>query len=153
MIGSLVMLFANEKQKEMRSNPFNGAFNLGGGSRLTYMQLVSRVLVALLFFSLIGGHPSTMRVIGGIMVALPVTAIVLGYKARSSAAVLAVFLLISNVVMNGFFMLPATHPERDFKKYYFFQTLSVTGHNQGQPFTSYPSNRFNIQPTLMMLLS
>lgn len=127
VIGSLCMLWANERQREVRSNPFNGAFTLGGGSRLTYMQLVARVLVALLFFSLIGGHPSVLRVIGGILVALPVIAIVLGYKARSSAAVLAVFLLVSNVAMNGFFFLEANHPERDFKKYYFFQTLTVTG--------------------------
>jgi len=127
VIGSLCVLYSNERQKEVRSNPFNGAFTLGGGSRLTYMQLVSRVLVALLFFSLIGGHPTWYRIVGGILVALPVTAIVLGYKARSSAAVLAVFLLIANMVMNGFFWLPDHHPERDFKKYYFFQTLSVTG--------------------------
>lgn len=127
VIGALCVLFANERQKEVRSNPFNGAFTLGGGSRLTYMQLVSRVLVALLFFSLIGGHWTWMRILGGVIVALPVTAIVLGYKARSSAAVLAVFLLVANVVMNGFFWLPMHHPERDFKKYYFFQTLTVTG--------------------------
>jgi len=127
VIGSLCVLFANEQQKEVRNNPFNGAFNLGGGSRLTYMQLVSRVLVALLFLSLIGGHWTWMRIVGGVVVALPVTAIVLGYKARSSAAVLAVFLLIANVAMNGFFWYPAHHPERDFLKYYFFQTLTVTG--------------------------
>lgn len=127
VIGALCVLWANERQKEVRNNPFNGAFTLGGGTRLTYMMLISRVLVALLFFSLIGGHPTWYRIVGGIMVALPVTAIVLGYKARSSAAVLACFLLIANVVMNGFFWLPDHHPERDFKKYYFFQTLSVTG--------------------------
>jgi len=91
------------------------------------MQLVSRVLVALLFFSLIGGEWSWWRIMVGILVALPVTSIVLGFKARTSAAVLAVFLLIANVAMNGFFWLPAYHPDRDFKKYYFFQTLTVTG--------------------------
>ena len=39
VIGSLCMLYANERQKEVRSNPFNGAFTLGGGSQLTYMQV------------------------------------------------------------------------------------------------------------------
>lgn len=127
VIGALVVCWANERQKEVRSNPFNGAFTLGGGSRLTYLQLVSRVLVALLFFSLIGGDWNWMRIAAGVIVALPVSAVVLGYKARSSAAVLAVFLLISNVVMNGYWWRPMHHPKRDFEKYYFFQTLTVTG--------------------------
>jgi len=127
VIGALVVLFANERQKEVRSNPFNGAFTLGGGSRLTYMQAVSRVLVALLFLSLMGGEWTWMGYVGGVLVAIPVTAIVLGYKAKSCAAVLAVFLLVANVALNGFFMLPAHHHDRDFKKYYFFQTLTVTG--------------------------
>lgn len=132
VIGALVVLFANERQKEVRSNPFNGAFTLGGGSRLTYMQAVSRGLVALLFFSLMGGEWTWMGYIpvgyiGGVIVAIPVTAIVLGYKAKSCAGVLAIFLLAANVFLNGFFMLPPHHHDRDFKKYYFFQTLTVTG--------------------------
>jgi len=127
VIGALIVCLANERQKEVRSNPFNGAFTLGGGQRLTYMQLASRVLVALLFFSLLGKHWTWMRIVGAIIVAVPVTAVVVGYKARTSSALLAIFLLVSNVVMNGYWWLPNHHPERDFKKYYFFQTLTVTG--------------------------
>merc|ERR1711918_67606 len=103
VIGALVMCFANEQQKEVRNNPFNGAFQLGGGARLTYMQLVSRIITALLFLSLMGGAEWTWwRILGHIIVAIPVTAVVLGYKAKSSAAALSLFLLVSNVVMNGF---------------------------------------------------
>ena len=98
-------------------------------------QLVSRCFVAMLFYSLMGSHwyatlsESAMliktlhthrtfwRVVATVFVSIPVLAIVAGYKARSSAAFLAIFLLVANFVLNGYWSLPYNHPERDFRKY------------------------------------
>eukprot|EP00658_Telonema_sp_P-2_P022692 TRINITY_DN19075_c0_g1_i2.p1 TRINITY_DN19075_c0_g1~~TRINITY_DN19075_c0_g1_i2.p1 ORF type:complete len:267 (+),score=50.16 TRINITY_DN19075_c0_g1_i2:233-1033(+) len=125
--GGLLIILAHEKVIELRSTPFSGAFNLGGSTKLTYLQLVSRCFVAMLFYSLLGNHWTVLRIVGSVIVALPVMAVVLGYRARFSASILAVFLLIANFVLNGYWTLPYNHPERDFRKYYFFQTLTVTG--------------------------
>jgi len=125
--GGLLIILAHEKVIELRSQAFSGAFNLGASNKLTYLQLVSRCFVAMLFYSLMGSHWTFWRVVATVFVSIPVLAIVAGYKARSSAAFLAIFLLVANFVLNGYWSLPYNHPERDFRKYYFFQTLTVTG--------------------------
>ena len=56
------------------------------------------------------------RIIGSVCVAIPVMAVVLGYRARFSASLLAVFLIVANFVLNGYWTLDYRHPERDFRK-------------------------------------
>jgi len=125
--GGLLIILAHEKVIELRSTPFSGAFTMGGGAKLTYLQLMSRCFVAMLFYSLMGNHWTFWRTLGSVVVAIPVMAVVFGYRARFSASVLAIFLLVANFVLNGYWTLGYNHPERDFRKYYFFQTLTVTG--------------------------
>jgi len=127
VIGGLLIILAHEKVIEMKATPFSGAFNLGGSNKLTYLQLVSRCFVCILFYSLLGNHWTFWRILGSVCVAIPVMAVVLGYRARFSASLLAVFLIVANFVLNGYWTLDYRHPERDFRKYYFFQTLTVTG--------------------------
>jgi len=127
VIGGLLIILAHEKMIELKATPFSGAFNLGGSTKLTYLQLVSRCFVCILFYSLLGNHWTFWRIVGTVLVAIPVMAVVFGYRARASASLLAVFLIVANFVLNGYWSLDYRHPERDFRKYYFFQTLTVTG--------------------------
>lgn len=127
-VGALLAVMAQEKVIELKSTPFSGAFMLeSNNSKLTYIQLMSRCLVAFLFYSLMGNHWTFWRVLGTVLVAVPVMAMVFGYQARFSATVLAVFLTIANFVLDGFWSLDYGHPERDFRQYYFFQTFTIIG--------------------------
>ena len=53
--------------------------------------------------------------------------VAVGYKAKLSALFLVVFLSIINLFMNNFWSVHSAHPQRDFLRYDFFQTLSIVG--------------------------
>ncbi|KAI9135811.1 SURF4 family-domain-containing protein [Paraphysoderma sedebokerense] len=53
--------------------------------------------------------------------------VAVGFKAKWSALFLVMFLSIFNVIINNWWSLHHTHPQRDFAKYDFFQTLSIMG--------------------------
>jgi len=129
VVGSLFMLLAKDLKAKMREQRcFDGGFVLGPSRScsLTCTQLMSRLLVIFLYFSLLSTHSWTRVAMCAIMAA-PVAMIALGYKAKAAAASFAAILLLENITMNSFFLLPTHHPERDFQKYYFFQTLTVVG--------------------------
>ena len=52
--------------------------------------------------------------------------VAVGFKAKWSAAFLVFVLSIFNVFANNWWSVPSAHPQRDFLKYDFFQTLCKT---------------------------
>lgn len=53
--------------------------------------------------------------------------VAVGFKARWSAIFLVLVLSIMNIFVNNFWSVHSAHPQRDFLKYDFFQTLSIVG--------------------------
>lgn len=49
--------------------------------------------------------------------------VAVGFKAKWSAAFLVIVLSVFNVIANNFWAVHSAHPQRDFLKYDFFQTL------------------------------
>ena len=98
---------------------------IGDKSR-EYMVLAGRVLIILMFMSLIRFNFTFMNVleilIGGALIAL----VAVGYKTKLSALILAGALFLINIFLNPFWMY-GTSVLRDLHKYDFFQTISVVG--------------------------
>ncbi|EGG02855.1 uncharacterized protein MELLADRAFT_109819 [Melampsora larici-populina 98AG31] len=100
----------------------------------TYLQLMGRILLIGFFVGqmiLTGlrlSNEVTLLTIG--IAALAIMAcllVVVGFKARGSALFLVLVSATINVMSNNWWSKPKDHPERDFRKYDFFQVLSIVG--------------------------
>lgn len=93
-----------------------------------YFQLAGRTLLVFLFMSfLFAGEFSILRMIVTIIGAIGCLMIIVGFKTKWTAWFLVTFLSISNVALNNWWSLHHGHPQKDFLKYDFFQTLSIMG--------------------------
>ncbi|KAJ3005102.1 hypothetical protein HKX48_000874 [Thoreauomyces humboldtii] len=125
--GGLLMLLADAMASK-RKNLFAGLPSLNEADKATYLQLGGRILLVFLFLSFIlAGELSFLRVAVSLVALAACVMVVVGFKAKWSAWFLVTFLSISNVVLNNFWSLHHAHPQRDFQKYDFFQTLSIIG--------------------------
>ncbi|KAJ3181259.1 hypothetical protein HDU87_001388 [Geranomyces variabilis] len=125
--GGLLMLLADSMASK-RKTIFAGLPSLNETDRATYLQLFGRILLVFLFMSFIfAGEFSALRVAVSIVALVACVMVVVGFKAKWSAWMLVTFLSISNVVLNNWWNLHHAHPQRDFLKYDFFQTLSIMG--------------------------
>eukprot|EP01137_Pigoraptor_chileana_P032337 Opistho-2@21557 len=91
------------------------------------LVLLGRVLCLLMFFTLIHGEMSPLRVVFSVIGSALIVLVFIGYKTKLSALSLVVFLATLNMFLNSWWMMPLWNPQRDFAKYDFFQTLSVVG--------------------------
>lgn len=123
--GALVLLLA-ESRSENKSL-FAGVPQVGGNSPKTYMVLTGRVLVLLMFMTLLKFDFTPMRMIMNIVGTALIILIAVGFKTKLSALVLVLWLAFLNVYMNPFWAYNWDSPMRDFLKYDFFQTMSVIG--------------------------
>jgi len=90
------------------------------------LRLSGRVLVSLMFVTLTKFDTYSrisLEIVGVILLAC----IVLGFKTRLSAVTLFVLLVAENITLNDFFMHEPDDHMHDFKKFNFFQALTVTG--------------------------
>ncbi|KAM8973126.1 surfeit locus protein 4-like [Pelodytes ibericus] len=123
--GGLLLLLA-ESHSEGKSM-FAGVPTVGGTSPRQYMQLGGRILLILMFMTLLrfNTHPFTIfQDIFGLTLIILVT---IGFKTKLAALTLVLWLLIINVLQNAFWTIASYRPMHDFLKYDFFQTLSVMG--------------------------
>jgi len=95
--------------------------------RSAYMQLLGRILLIFLFFSVIWGKMTFLRLSLSVVGILVCIMVAVGFKAKWSAAFFVTVLSISNIIVNNWWSLKADHPLRDFHKYDFFQNLSIMG--------------------------
>ncbi|KAI9017070.1 SURF4 family-domain-containing protein [Gaertneriomyces semiglobifer] len=125
--GGLFMLLADSMASKRRTI-FAGLPSLNENDKATYLQLLGRVLLVFLFLSFIfAGEFSALRLGVSLVAFAGCIMVVVGFKAKYSAWMLVAFLSISNVVLNNWWNLHHNHPQRDFLKYDFFQTLSIMG--------------------------
>ncbi|KAF8311337.1 SURF4-domain-containing protein [Clavulina sp. PMI_390] len=126
VIGGLIMVFSESMSK--RKAKFAGIPTLNDQDRRQYFQLTGRVLLIFLFIGfVIQGTWSIARVLVSIIGLGLCGMIAVGFKAKWASAFLVILLSIFNVVINNWWSVHSKHPQRDFLKYDFFQTLSIVG--------------------------
>ncbi|KAG8897026.1 hypothetical protein FRC00_004917 [Tulasnella sp. 408] len=126
VVGGLIMVFSDAITSSKRN--FAGLPSLTENDRRKYFQLVGRVLLIFLFIGfMIQGQWSFARVLVSIFGLVACGMIAVGFKAKWSAAFLVILLSVFNVVINNWWSVHSHHPQRDFLKYDFFQTLSIVG--------------------------
>ncbi|XP_063687553.1 surfeit locus protein 4-like [Bolinopsis microptera] len=131
LMGGLVLLLAEDMGEA--KTMFAGVPTMGENKPQNYMQLAGRVLICLMFLTLLGEmsfdnfFTEIVRAVE-IIVGLPLMICVcIGYKTKLASCVLVVWLFIINLYLNPFWMYNKSRAMHDFVKYDFFQTLSVIG--------------------------
>jgi uncharacterized membrane protein YphA (DoxX/SURF4 family) len=110
--GGLLMLLAEAFARSRRSF-FPGLPDISETDKSHYLQLGGRVLLVLLFASLMfAGEFSFLRAAFSIIGAVACLMVAVGFKAKWSALFLVMFLSIFNVIINNWWSLHHTHPQR-----------------------------------------
>uniref|UniRef100_A0A0W0FWG5 Putative Surf4 n=1 Tax=Moniliophthora roreri TaxID=221103 RepID=A0A0W0FWG5_MONRR len=126
VIGGLFMVFSDSMVT--RKKVFAGLPTISETDRKKYFLLAGRVLLIFLFLGfVIQGSWSVARVFVSILGLAACTMVAVGFKAKWSAVFLVMVLSVFNVFANNWWSVPSAHPQRDFLKYDFFQTLSIVG--------------------------
>ncbi|KAJ3525779.1 hypothetical protein NM688_g8353 [Phlebia brevispora] len=126
VIGGLLMLFSDSMYT--RRTLFAGLPSLSETDRKKYFLLAGRVLLIFLFVGFIfRGEWSIIRVLVSLIGIAACTMVAVGFKAKWSAAFLVIVLSTFNVFVNNWWSINSAHPQRDFLKYDFFQTMSIVG--------------------------
>ncbi|KAI9225250.1 MAG: SURF4 family-domain-containing protein [Piptocephalis tieghemiana] len=126
IVGGLLMLLSDSLSR--RRTLFAGLPSLNETDRSTYFQLAGRILLILLFISFIWTDEfSLARIVVSIIGFIACIMVVVGFKAKWSALFLILLLSIFNVLVNPWWTVHDSHPNRDFLKYDFFQILSIVG--------------------------
>lgn len=131
LLGGLVLLLAEDMGEA--KTMFAGVPTLGENKPQNYMQLAGRVLICLMFLTLLGEmsfdnfFTEIVRAVE-IIVGLPLMICVcIGYKTKLASCILVVWLFFINLYLNPFWTYSSSKAMHDFVKYDFFQTLSVIG--------------------------
>ncbi|KAL7420004.1 ER-derived vesicles protein erv29 [Cryptotrichosporon argae] len=126
VIGGLLMVLSDSLSSKKKL--FAGLPSLSETDRRKYFQLAGRILLIFLFIGFIfQGNWSFARVLVSVVGLGACIMVAVGFKAKWSASFLVALLSIFNVFINNWWSVHAAHPQRDFLKYDFFQTLSIVG--------------------------
>uniref|UniRef100_A0A8C4T2M6 Surfeit locus protein 4 n=1 Tax=Erpetoichthys calabaricus TaxID=27687 RepID=A0A8C4T2M6_ERPCA len=120
--GGLLLLLA-ESRSEGKSM-FAGVPTMGESSPKQYMQLGGRVLLVLMFMTLLHFDLSFFFILQNIVGTALIILVAIGFKTKLAALTLVVWLFAINVYFNAFWTIPAYKPMHDFLKYDFFQSMS-----------------------------
>ncbi len=106
---------------------FAGVPTVGDTKPKNYMQFIGRLLLVIMFVTLIRVEFSFLHILINILGSALIILVAIGYKTKLSALTLVIILTVLNVFANPFWTVPSNKPMHDFLKYDFFQTLSVIG--------------------------
>uniref|UniRef100_A0A671YSK6 Surfeit locus protein 4 n=1 Tax=Sparus aurata TaxID=8175 RepID=A0A671YSK6_SPAAU len=106
---------------------FAGVPSMGESSPKQYMQLGGRVLLVLMFMTLLHFDSNFFSILQNMVGTALIILVAIGFKTKLAALTLVLWLLVINVYFNAFWTIPAYKPMHDFLKYDFFQTTSVIG--------------------------
>jgi uncharacterized membrane protein YphA (DoxX/SURF4 family) len=126
LVGALLLLLA-EASDESRRSLFAGVPSMGDNKPKSYMQLGGRILLALMFVTILRLELHVLSIIQNIIAIGLMVCVVIGYKTKLSAFLLVLWLFTLNMYFNAFWTIESHKPMRDFLKYDFFQTMSVIG--------------------------
>eukprot|EP00040_Diaphanoeca_grandis_P019186 m.101140 g.101140 ORF g.101140 m.101140 type:complete len:269 (+) comp27305_c0_seq2:80-886(+) len=122
--GSLLLLFA--EVSEDKKNHFAGVPEMGGNKQMALLQLSGRTLLVVMFLTLMQ-FDSIVRIILEVTGLVLVLCVAVGKFTKVAALSLVTLLLLQNTVLNDFWNEYSNSAKFDFKKYDFFQTMSVIG--------------------------
>jgi uncharacterized membrane protein YphA (DoxX/SURF4 family) len=126
VVGGLLMVFSETLATKKKL--FAGLPSISETDRRKYVQLAGRILLIFLFIGFIfQGNWSIARVFVSIVGLGACIMVAVGFKAKWSASFLVLLLSVFNVLVNKWWSVHPAHPQRDFLKYDFFQTLSIVG--------------------------
>ena len=125
LAGGVILLLAESKAEG--KSLFAGLPSLGENTPKTYMQLSGRILLVLMFLTLLRFEMSVFQGIQNMVGTALIVLIAVGYKTKLASLILVAWLTILNLYFNAWWSIPDYRPMRDFLKYDFFQTLSVIG--------------------------
>lgn len=122
--GSLVLVYAETAMES--KNMFAGLPSAGGAGTADYLQVVGRGMVIVMFLTMFkfDSFGAILFEVVGLILMLAVAA---GFRAKISALLLVILLTMQNFWSNFYWSEPSGSAVYDFKKYDFFQTLSVIG--------------------------
>ncbi|XP_060069808.1 surfeit locus protein 4-like [Ylistrum balloti] len=125
LAGGVLLLLAEDRAEG--KSLFAGLPSLGENNPKQYMQLSGRILLVLMFLTLLRLELDFFQMIQNLVGTALILLIAVGFKTKLSALVLVVWLTLLNLYFNAWWNVPSYKPMRDFLKYDFFQTLSVIG--------------------------
>jgi len=125
LAGGVILLLAESKAEG--KSLFAGLPSLGENTPKTYMQLSGRILLVLMFLTLLRFEMSFLQMIQNAVGLALIALIAVGYKTKLASLVLVAWLTLLNLYLNAWWNIPSYRPMRDFLKYDFFQTMSVIG--------------------------
>lgn len=125
LAGGVLLLLAEDRAEG--KSLFAGLPSLGENNPKQYMQLSGRILLVLMFLTLLRFESDFLQMVQNLVGTALIVLIAVGYKTKLSALVLVVWLSLLNCYFNAWWNVPSYKPMRDFLKYDFFQTLSVIG--------------------------
>ena len=133
-IGGLLLLIWSERDRDKRRSglgleAWDG--HGGGVEREDWMQLAGRALLTVVFLAhpllQAWATPTTANICAGLGLFGLSVAVLVGFKTELSALVLMLVLGCSDSFLYAYWRLPTGNPQRDIKKYFFFQTLAIMG--------------------------
>jgi len=126
LVGAVLLLYS-ETMQEARTI-FAGVPSMGEDSKpKQYLQLSGRLLLVLMFMTLIHFDWQTKNVIAVVFGVPMVLMVAVGYKTKLVSVVLITCLFLHNMRYNNFWRHSVKTYIFDFKKFDFFQSLSVIG--------------------------
>ncbi|XP_022089031.1 surfeit locus protein 4-like [Acanthaster planci] len=125
LAGGIILLLA-ESRTEGKSL-FAGVPSMGQNKPKTYMQLSGRILLVLMFMTLLRFEMSFIQMAQNLIGSALIILVAIGFKTKLCALVLVLWLTVINFYYNAWWNIPSYRPMRDFLKYDFFQTFSVIG--------------------------
>ncbi|CAH8528963.1 unnamed protein product [Dicrocoelium dendriticum] len=125
LIGSLLLLLAEAKQEA--KSILAGLPSSGENAPRQYLLLGGRVLIILMFVTVIHFRGSWFYLIQSAANLILIVLVAIGYKTKLCATVLVIWLTGMNFYYNQFWAVHNDNLLWDFLKYDFFQTWSVIG--------------------------
>lgn len=122
--GSLLLLYSETTME--RKNMFGTLPDMGEAKLADWLQAAGRILVIFMFITMIK-FDSTGRMIVEAIGTVLIACVGVGFKTKASAMCLVILMFLQNIVLNDFWNESSRSAFYDFKKYDFFQTLSIIG--------------------------
>ncbi|CED85595.1 surf4-domain-containing protein [Phaffia rhodozyma] len=127
VMGGLLMVLS-EGLASKKGLYIAGLPNISETDRKKYFQLAGRVLLIFLFLGFVfKGNWSLARVLVSLLGLGACVMVVVGFKAKWSATFLVLILSIFNILINNWWSVHPNHPQKDYLRFDFFQTLSIVG--------------------------
>ncbi|KAH8921027.1 putative ER to Golgi transport-related protein [Atractiella rhizophila] len=128
VVGGLLMVLSDSLSKNRSLFAGIPSLELNESDRRKYFQLAGRILLIFLFIGfVINGKLTLFKIFVSLIGLVACVMVAVGFKAKFSAVFLVLLLSMFNILINNFWSVHKNHPQRDFLKYDFFQTLSIVG--------------------------